>query len=103
MSRRGTPPEGYKSPGFPSLSIEALSDNTPTRQYTLYYISDVVRFTIQWTLIVYGAFHLGAVFIAMAVGSWTKSSWRLLWVVPLVYLVAAALEGLLAGSLIGVV
>jgi hypothetical protein len=98
-----SPPPGYRPPRFPSLNVKTLADRTPEREHTLYYISDVVRFTILWTLIIYGVFHLGAVFVAMTVHSWTKSSWRLLWVVPIVYLLTAGLEGVFAGSLVGVV
>ncbi|PHH64689.1 hypothetical protein CDD81_4130 [Ophiocordyceps australis] len=95
------PPPGYQTPRFPSLNVRTLYDRTPQRIYTLYHIDDVWRFTLVWTLIVYASFHLGAVVVAMLTHGWKSSSWRYLWLVPLVYLVVAGLEALLAGSIVG--
>jgi hypothetical protein len=34
---------------------------------------------------------------------WKKSSWKYLWAVPIIYLVMAGLEAVLAGSIVGLV
>ncbi|KFA70028.1 hypothetical protein S40285_02069 [Stachybotrys chlorohalonatus IBT 40285] len=103
MPWRLNPPDEYRSPQFPALNVRTLYDLTEERRYTLYYISDVVRFTVEWTLITYGIFHLGAVCIAMATHGWNRSSWKYVWAVPVVYLVTAAVEALVAGSITGAV
>jgi hypothetical protein len=101
MRTQLTIPPNYKSPRFPALNIQNIYDETEDKRYTLFFVSDVVRFTLQWTLILYGAFHIGAVIIAMATHGWNKSSWKYVWAVPLIYLVTAAVEALVAGSIVG--
>jgi hypothetical protein len=103
MSRHIPVPANYQSPSFPSLNFRTIDDETEAKIHTLYYVSDVVRFTVQWTLILYGVFHLGAVLIAMATHGWNRSSWKYVWAVPVVYLVTAGVEALVAGSLTGAV
>lgn len=80
-----------------------LSDRTPQRLHTIYYIQDAWRFTLLWTLIAYAVFHAGAVLVTVLTHGWKKSSWSYLWAVPGVYLVAAGLEAVLAGSVVGLV
>lgn len=80
-----------------------LSDKTPQRLHTIYYIEDAWRFTLLWTLITYAVFHVGAVLVAVLTHGWKKSSWSYLWAVPGVYLVVAGLEAVLAGSVVGLV
>ena len=65
MSYPGDPPADYETPSFPSLNVRTLQDFTPQRTYTLYYISDVWKFTVMWTLLTYTFFHLGAVLVAL--------------------------------------
>lgn len=101
MSYPNDPPPGYRTPQFPSLNVRTLFDLTPQRLYTLYYISDIWRFTLIWTLITYAVFHIGAMLVALFTHGWKKSSWKYLWAAPVVYLVIAGLEALLAGSLVG--
>ena len=102
MSNPGSPPPGYHAPPFPSLNVKTLHDDTTDRIYTLYHVRDVWRFTVTWTLIVYALFHLGAVLVAFFTHGLKKSSWKYLWAVPVVYLVIAGLEAILAGSIVGV-
>ncbi|EHK15574.1 uncharacterized protein TRIVIDRAFT_38082 [Trichoderma virens Gv29-8] len=102
MTRRLIPPANYTTPPFPSLNVHTLFDATPDKRYTLYYIKDVWRFTVIWTLIVFALFHLGAVFIAMFTHGWKKSSWKYLWITPIVYLGVAGLEAVLSGTIVGV-
>ncbi|KZZ95871.1 hypothetical protein AAL_04167 [Moelleriella libera RCEF 2490] len=101
MSSPGDPPLGYETPSFPSLNVQTLQDRTPQRTYTLYHISDVWKFTVIWTLITYTTFHLGAVFVALFNHGLKGSSWRYLWAIPITYLLIAGVEGLLAGSIVG--
>ncbi|KAG9257252.1 uncharacterized protein F5Z01DRAFT_460859 [Emericellopsis atlantica] len=96
------PPPNYQTPRFPSLNIGTVYDYSQDRRYTLYYVSDVWRFTVIWTLIVYALFHLGAVVVAVLTHGWRISTWKYLWAVPIVYLVIAGLEAILAGSIVGV-
>lgn len=102
MSHPGRPPNDYSTPHFPSLNIRTIYDTSDDRRYTLYYIRDVWRFTVIWTLIGYAAFHMAAVVIAMFAHGWRISSWKYLWAVPVVYLVIAAMEAIMAGSIVGV-
>ncbi|RSL61264.1 hypothetical protein CEP54_006313 [Fusarium duplospermum] len=103
MALPNEPPKDYQTPGFPSLNIQTFRDTTHDKQFTLYYILDVWRFTLLWTIIIYACFHLAAVLIAMFNHGWKKSSWKYLWAVPIVYLVMAGLEAVLAGSIVGLV
>lgn len=68
----------------------------------LYELDDMWKFTLYWTLILYGLFHLGAVGVAvlMQVGK-RRSHWKYLWLVPLVYALIAGAEALIAGSVAG--
>ncbi|KAK3302007.1 uncharacterized protein B0T15DRAFT_404659 [Chaetomium strumarium] len=96
--RRDTPAE-YTVPPFPSL-FWPPQDGT----VILYELDDMWKFTLYWTLILYGLFHLGAVGVAVLMqGGKRSSSWKYLWLVPLVYALIAAFEGLLAGTLVGLI
>ncbi|PGH23658.1 hypothetical protein AJ80_02264 [Polytolypa hystricis UAMH7299] len=93
-------PLDYKTPPFPSL----YSPFRPLRgqaQY-LFYTGDVLRFTLYWTLLFYAGAHLTAALCAVVL-QW-RSNWRkILWAAPLLYTVVAALQALLAGSVVGLV
>jgi hypothetical protein len=101
MSRPGAPPTNYTTPPFPSLNVKTLQDRTADHAYTLYYISDVWKFTVLWTFITYMAFHVGAVVVAVCSHGFNKSSWRFLWAMPAIYLLIASIEAILAGSIVG--
>ncbi|KAH7023755.1 hypothetical protein EDB80DRAFT_807836 [Ilyonectria destructans] len=103
MALPNVPPETYSTPRFPSLNVQTLYDTTADKRYTLYYVLDVWRFTLMWTLVIYALFHMGAVLVAMFTHGWKKSSWKYLWAVPVVYLVMAGLEAVMAGSIVGLV
>jgi hypothetical protein len=90
-------PAEYTVPPFPSLFW-------PPQDATviLYELDEMWKFTLFWTLILYGLFHLGAVGIAvMMQGGKRMSSWKYLWLVPLVYALIAGFEALIAGTLVG--
>lgn len=101
MPNPNDPPDGYRTPRFPSLNVRDLYDSTPDKRYTLFHIQDVWYFTVVWTLIMYWVFHMGPVLIALFTHGWNKSSWKYLWAVPIVYMVMAGLEALLAGTIVG--
>ncbi|KAK3380203.1 hypothetical protein B0T24DRAFT_186229 [Lasiosphaeria ovina] len=89
------------TPPFPSLSLPL-----ETPRWTLSSLYNIWRFTLLWTLILYGLFHMGAAAIALlmqAGNTKSRSSWKYLWMVPLVYAFVAGVEALLAGSVVGLI
>lgn len=64
----------------------------------LYRTGDIWRFTLFWTLLVYGAFHLAASGYAMAM-QW--KNWKFVWAIPVAYVIVAGIEAVLAGSVVG--
>ncbi|MCJ1473223.1 hypothetical protein MMC13_001874, partial [Lambiella insularis] len=88
------PPPNYTSPSFPSL-YSPIAGQPGTY---LYLTSDVWRFTLLWTLIIYGAFHLAASGYAVVV-QW--KNWKIMWLVPIVYALVGGVEAVLAGSIVG--
>src|SRR5436189_6076323 len=89
-------PLNYTVPPFPSL----YSPIRPSQDEAkfLYFTNDVWRFTLYWTLLFYTGAHLSVAFWAVAV---QLPSWKHVWRVPLLSIVVASLEGLLAGRLVG--
>ncbi|KAJ5888731.1 hypothetical protein N7495_008772 [Penicillium taxi] len=91
-------PINYQIPGFPSLYNPIPGHDREA--FYLYYTTDIWRFTVYWTFIFYALTHL-------AVASWVVlthfRNWSVIWLVPLLYSVVAGIEGLFAGSIIGVV
>jgi hypothetical protein len=94
------PPPGYQTPPFPSLSWE-LTDRTERKETSLFYLSDIWRFTLLWTILIFALFHLGAAAVAVVMHGNKRSGWKYLWTVPLAYLLFAAIQALLAGSVVG--
>ncbi|KAH9898931.1 hypothetical protein F4778DRAFT_782530 [Xylariomycetidae sp. FL2044] len=93
------PPSDYVRPEFPSLCWPPQK-----RSCAIYTVYDSWRYTLLWTVIIYGLFHLGSVGIAllMQVGR-RRSVWKYLWAVPASYVIVAGVESLLAGSIVGLV
>ena len=87
-------PPNYTPPPFPSLYSPIHGGSG----VYLYYSSDVWRFTLFWTLIVFQAFHLAASGYAVVV-QW--KNWKLMWLVPIFYLLVGGVEAVLAGSIVG--
>lgn len=92
-------PANYTTPPFPSLYWPP--QNAPPGG-SLYYLSDIWRFTLLWTLLIYAIFHLGAagVAVAMQLGG-DRSKWKYLGIIPVAYAVVAGVEALFAGSVVG--
>lgn len=95
-----TAPLDYTRPPFPSL-YWPFNAKPGVANY-LYYVSDIWRFTLLWTLIIFAVFHMTAAAFAMLmqVGR-GKRAWRYVWAIPLVYSFIAGIEALLAGSFVG--
>ena len=90
-------PDGYETPRFPGLySFEAVfKNNNP--QY-LYHSRDIWRFTLFWTIIIYEGFHLAASGYAFMM-QWRN--WKMMWMIPPLYMLVAGMEAVLAGSVVG--
>lgn len=95
-------PLDYVTPPFPSL-YRPWSTQAGVANY-LYSTHDIWRYTLLWTLTIYGVFHLvvAAFAIAMQVGK-GKSAWKYVWIIPIVYVLISAVEALLAGSFVGLI
>ncbi|KAH8591795.1 hypothetical protein B0O99DRAFT_690342 [Bisporella sp. PMI_857] len=95
-------PLDYVSPGFPSLYWPLHAK--PGEPIYLYNTSDVMRFTLYWTLIIYAIFHLSAAgyAILMQVGK-GKSVWKYAWAIVGVYAVVAGAEAVMAGCFVGLI
>ena len=91
------PHPGYQTPDFPSL-YWLNTDNAGQAQY-LYHSVDIWRFTLFWTLLVYGTCHVAVSIYALVV-QWRN--WKVMWAVPLIYGLVAGLEAVLAGSVVGI-
>ncbi|KAK0753196.1 hypothetical protein B0T18DRAFT_423801 [Schizothecium vesticola] len=97
--RRDAAPPGYTTPPFPSLHIP-LQDP----ENSLYTVRDIWRFTLLWTLILFGLFHLGAAGLALLMQTGkTRVNWKYLGLVPLAYGIVAGAEALMAGSIVGLI
>ena len=94
----GAVPAEYHTPPFPSLYWPIKSNVRFDHPKYLYYRQDVWRFTLFWTIIIFEAFHVVASLYAVAV-QWRN--WKLMWMVPLVYMLVAGVEAVLAGSVVG--
>ncbi|CAG7920710.1 unnamed protein product [Penicillium olsonii] len=91
-------PINYEVPSFPSLYDPLPSHHQ--QAYYLYYTKDIWRFTLFWTFVFYAATHLTVAGCAVITQC---RNWKVIWIVPLVYTFVAGLEGLLAGSIVGLV
>lgn len=88
----------YIPPSFPGLYNFIHLD--PMEAQYLIFIEDIVEFTVLWTLILYCGAHIVAALCGMFM-QWRN--WKLLWFLPVVYMVVALLEAGLAGSVVGIV
>ncbi|KAI9807796.1 MAG: hypothetical protein M1825_005101 [Sarcosagium campestre] len=91
-------PVDYITPAFPSL-YWPFREKARDAAY-LYYSTDVWRFTILWTLIVYAAVFVTASLYAVVM---QMRNWKFVWMIPLAYAVVGGIEAVLAGSVVGLV
>ena len=89
-------PDSYTSPPFPSL-YWFVNGKADEPRY-LYRLSDIWRFTLFWTIIIYELCHIAASGYAVVV-QWRN--WKVMWIVPLVYMITAGIEAVLAGTVVG--
>lgn len=123
-------PFSYSVPDWPALYYPARAE--PGEAQYLYYVSDIYRYVVFWTLICVGAAHffvatwavlmqfhsakLRGAYLSTPVGRKLTSKNRKLlgenpfsetlswvWLVPLVYIVLGGLEALFAGSIVGLI
>lgn len=91
------PPINYTTPSWPSLFWPPLDD-----RYVLYKLSDMVRFTLFWTLVMFAVFHWAVIGIALFVQiGKRRTNWTYLWTIPIIYSGIAGIEALVAGSVTG--
>ncbi|KFY00695.1 hypothetical protein V495_03623 [Pseudogymnoascus sp. VKM F-4514 (FW-929)] len=95
-------PLDYETPPFPSL-YWPLEAKAGVASY-LYYVKDIWRFTLLWTLIFYAAFHFAtaALGVCMQLGK-GRNAFKWVWSIPVAYAAIAGIEALLAGSIVGLI
>jgi hypothetical protein len=95
-----TAPLDYQTPGFPSL-YWPIHVKPGVANY-LYYTSDIVRYTLYWTLIIFAVFHaaVAGFAILMQLGK-GKKAWKYVGLIPIVYAIVAGLEAVMAGAVVG--
>ena len=92
-------PIDYTTPPFPGLYWPLFA---PAVANYLYYPTDIWRFTLLWTLIMYALFHLTAATLAVCMQLKRGTpAWKYVWIIPVVYALIAGIEALLAGSFVG--
>lgn len=89
-------PGSYRTPAFPSLY--SLIPGALDEPKYLYYTKDIWRFTLFWTIIYFEGFHLAASGYAVIV---QRRNWKAMWIVPVLYMIVAGVEAVLAGSVVG--
>ncbi|KAF1917298.1 hypothetical protein BDU57DRAFT_586059 [Ampelomyces quisqualis] len=89
-------PPGYTTPEFPSL-YWPLPVGASQSHY-LYNPSDIVRFTVYWTLLLVGGIHLIVALWACLI-QWRN--WKLLWIAPTIFVVIGGIEALISGAIVG--
>ncbi|TID14545.1 integral membrane protein [Venturia nashicola] len=89
-------PRDYVVPPFPGLYWPFPLRSG--RASYLYHATDIWRFTVLWTLLFYGAVHLSAAGYAMIIG---RKNWKVIWIVPVVYVLIGGTEAVIAGSIVG--
>ncbi|KAK3676173.1 pre-mRNA cleavage and polyadenylation factor (CPF) complex subunit [Recurvomyces mirabilis] len=89
-------PVGYTPPPFPSLYWPFPISGTQTAY--LYDATSMWRFTLYWTLICVVGVHMAAA--GYAVVMQTKN-WKVIWIVPILYLLIGGVEALIAGNVVG--
>ena len=90
----GRPPPGYTTPPFPSLYWPVRAD--PHEPAYLYYADDIWRFTLFWSLILFGGFHL-----ASGCYGFCMVPARRALAIPLVFAVVGGIQAAISGSIVG--
>lgn len=106
-----TLPPNYQTPSFPSLYWLVGPAHFVDPKF-LYRVTDVWRFTLYWTIIIFEAIHLLAALYGVIIVWWGGryikrqgkgglKKIKVLWAVPVVYGLVAGVEAMLAGSVVG--
>ena len=89
-------PPDYEPPPFPSLYWPFPVSGSQTAY--LYDARPMWRFTLYWTLICVTTVHMTAAGYACII---QYRNWKVIWVVPIIYLIIGGLEALIAGNVVG--
>lgn len=89
-------PIGYSAPGFPALYWPFPVDGAQTTY--LYDATSMWRFTLYWTLICVTGVHFVAACYAVTMQT---QNWKVIWVVPILYVLVGGIEGFIAGNVVG--
>jgi len=89
-------PLSYVPPRFPSLYWPFPVNGTQV-QY-LYDAYSMWKFTLYWTLVFVVGVHIAAAGYACMI---QYKNWKIIWVVPVIYVVVGAIEATLAGNVVG--
>lgn len=90
-------PVGYSTPKFPSLYFPNANGKAFHLAF-LYYPYDIWKFTVLWTLIFFGAFHMCVA--SLAVVMHRKFVLGGLWII-VAYSAMAGIQALISGSIVG--
>ena len=91
-------PLGYSPPKFPSLF-----NPFTTEPINLYYLEDIIRFHVYWSLLLYGSVYISCGFVALIM--LIRKGWFALiscFSFIFVGILSGAFNGAIVGSLIGV-
>jgi len=91
-----TAPVSYVTPRFPALYWPFPVGGTQVSY--LYHASDIWRFTLYWTYITIVGVHIIAALYA-CLTQWRN--WRIIWTVPVFYLIIGGIEATMAGNIVG--
>lgn len=89
-------PLDYVTPPFPGLYWPFPVRGTQANY--LYHPEDIWRFTLLWTIILFEAVHMATSGHAVIM-QWR--SWKIVWVIPVLYAVVGGIEAVIAGSVVG--
>ncbi|KAH6687300.1 hypothetical protein F5X68DRAFT_207143, partial [Plectosphaerella plurivora] len=96
------PPVGYVTPPFPSLTFQFPDiSSTTVPRLSLYYVYDIWRFTVLWTIIIFGVVHAASAVAAILMQGGKKRSWIYLLLAPFVYFAVSMVQGIFVGSIVG--
>ena len=89
-------PLSYNPPPFPSLYWPFPVSGTQTAY--LYDAHSMWLFTLYWTLICVVGVHMCAAGYACMI---QYKNWKVIWVVPIVYVIIGGIEAVIAGNVVG--
>ena len=91
-----TKPLSYTTPQFPALYWPFPVGGTQVAY--LYDADDIWRFTLYWTYITIVGVHIIAALYACLT---QLRSWKVIWTIPVIYLLVGGIEATIAGNVVG--